>query len=873
MSVLRRWIVRLTDIVRQDRRERELSAEMESHLHLHTDENVRAGMNVRAARRAALIRLGGVESVKEQCREQRGLPVLEHLLQDIRYALRSLWRQPGFAAVALVTLALGIGANSAIFSVVHAVLLSPLPYGDPDRLVQVVDLSYKGEFLAIQQRSRTLEVAAHGFDAQVTLTGFDEPIRVDATQASANLFDVLGRSALVGRTFAPDEDRPGADPVAILSHAFWRRQFDADPAIVSRQITLDGAAHIVIGVMPADFRVPWTASDVWVPLMIDPADRVTLWSTGAPMIGRLRPGATLELARNEIRSFVPSLRASFPWQMGDTYGATASVRALKEYVVGPVRAMLMTLAAAVGLVLIMAGANVANLLLVRGAARRTELGIRTALGAGRGRLVRQLLTEAAVLTVLGGALGLLLAAVGVEFFGAWLPADIPRADEIRVDGVVIGFTLGLSLMTGLVFGMVPAVRAFRTGAGASAVVRNSSDGTRDRRRLADVLVATQVAVAVLLVVGAALLAASFRYLVRVDPGFQPEQLISADVAPPVFRYRDDPSRRVFFDRVIERLAALPDVRGVGVADRVPFSGANYGSVFVVEGRPHPGVQGGEWPWADIRAVISPNYLRTLSVPIVQGRGFTDIDLDGAELVVLVSETLARSTWDADDPVGQRIRFPGDETPWRTVVGVVADIRWNSLRGEQPSALYIPLAQGGTGPMSVLVRVTSEASPAVANLRSIVRSLDPDATVGVRAVDGLIADSVAQPRVAVGLTGAFAVLGIVLGGVGIYGVLALTVTQRRREIGIRMALGATGVRVVRLVLQQGLTFVFVGVGGGLLAAAILMPLASSQFYGVTAWDPVTFTGVALFFVGVAVVASCVPARRAIRVDPQVALRNE
>ena len=649
-------------------------------------------MSVRAARRAAVIRLGGVESVKEQCREQRGLPVLEHLLQDVRYALRSLWRQPGFAAVALVTLALGIGANSAIFSVVHAVLLSPLPYGDPDRLVQVVDLSYKGEFLAIQQRSRTLDVAAHGFDEQVTLSGFDEPIRVHATPASANLFDVLGRTVALGRTFAPGEDRPGADPVAMLSHAFWRRQFDADPAVVGRQIRLDGVAHTVVGVMPTDFRVPWTASDVWVPLMIDPADRVTLWSTGAPMIGRLRRGATLEQASAEIRSFIPSLRASFPWQMPDTYGAMARVRSLKEHVVGPAQAMLVMLVAAVGLVLIMAGANVANLLLVRGAARRTELGIRAALGAGRGRLVRQLLTEAAVLTVLGGALGLLLAAVGVEL-AAWLPADMPRADEVRVDGVVIGFTLGLSLVTGLVFGMFPAVRAFRTGVGASAVIRRSSAGTRDRRRVANVLVATQVAVAVLLVVGAALLATSFRYLVRVDPGFQSEQLVSAAIAPGVFRYRDDPSRRLFFDRLIERLAALPDVRGVGVADRVPFSGANYGSVFVVEGRPHPGVQGGDWPWVDIRAVISPDYLRTLGVPMVQGRGFTDIDRDGAEPVVLLSETLARSTWGTDDPVGQRIRFPGDETPWRTVVGVVADVRWNSLRGEQPSALYIPLAQG------------------------------------------------------------------------------------------------------------------------------------------------------------------------------------
>ena len=383
MTSLRGWAVRLTDLFRRDRRERELAAEIDSHLQLHTDENVRAGMSARDASRAALIRLGGVESVKEQCREQRGLPVLEHLLQDVRYAFRSLWRQPGFTAVALVTLALGIGANSAIFSVVHAVLLSPLPYGDPDRLVQVVDLSYQGEFLALQERSRTLDVAAHGFDEQGTLTGFDEPIRVHATPASANLFDVLGRGVVLGRTFSPGEDRPGADPVAILSHAFWRRQFNADP---TRQISLDGVARDVVGVMPADFWVPWTASDVWVPLTIDPADRVTLWSTGAPMIGRLRPDAALEQARSEIRSFIPSFRESFPWQMQDTYGATASVRPLKEHVVGPVRAMLVTLAAAVGLVLIMAGANVANLLLVRGAARQTELGIRAALWAGCERI-------------------------------------------------------------------------------------------------------------------------------------------------------------------------------------------------------------------------------------------------------------------------------------------------------------------------------------------------------------------------------------------------------------------------------------------------------------------------------------------------------
>ena len=559
--------------------------------------------------------------------------------------------------------------------------------------------------------------------------------------------------------------------------------------------------------------------------------------------------------------------------MQDTYGATASVRPLKEHVVGPVRAMLVTLAAAVGLVLIMAGANVANLLLVCGAASQTELGIRAALGAGRGRMIRQLLTEASVLTVLGGALGLLVAVIGVHFFAEWLPADMPRADEIRVDGVVIGFTLGLSLVTGLVSGMFPALRAFRTGHGAARVVCTASTGTHDRRRVTNVLVATQVAVAVVLVVGAALLATSFCHLVSVDPGFRPEQLISATVAPPVFRYPDDPSRRVFFDRLIERVAALPDVRAVGVTDSVPFSGANYGGVFVVEGRPDPGTQGGDWPWADVRAVVSPDYLRTLGVPMLQGRPFTDTDQDGAEPVVLFSETLARSTWGTDDPLGRRIRFPGVESPWRTVVGVVADVRWNSLRGEQTSALYVSVAQGGTGPMSVLLRVASETSPAVANLRSVVRSLDVDATVSIRAVDRLIADSVAQSRVAVGLISAFALLGIILGGVGIYGVLALTVTQRRQEIGIRMALGATGLRVVCLVLQQGLTFALVGVGVGVLAAVILMPLASSQFYGVRAWDPVTFAGVLLFFVGVAAVASCVPARRAIRVDPQVALRNE
>ena len=829
-------------------------------------------MSPRAARRAALIRLGGVESVKEQCRDQRGLPVLDHLLQDVRYALRSLARQPGFTAVALATLALGIGANSAIFSVVNAVLLRPLPYDDPGRLVRVVDLGYKGEFLALKERSRTLDVAAHGFNFPVTLTGGSEPLRVQSTPVSANLFDLLGRGVVLGRTFVPAEELPGAGRVVILTHALWRARFDANPTIIGQPMNLDGIAHSVVGVMPADFLFPWAATDLWVPLSIDPTDRVDLWSRGAPMIGRLRPDATLEQAVAEVRSFVPSLRESFPWEMNDTYGATASVQTLQEHLVGPLEPMLLTLAAAVGLVLFMAGANVANLLLVRGTARQRELGIRTALGAGRGRIVRQLLTEAAVLTLLGGALGLLLATICVDLFAAWLPETIPRASEIRVDGAVIGYTLAVSLATGLVFGMFPALRTVRAGSSASLVVRKASVGARDRRRLANVLVATQVALAVVLVVGAALLATSFRHILSVDPGFRPEQLISATIAPPVFRYPDDVSRRAFFDRVVERVESLPDVGDVSVADSVPFSGENYGSVFVVEGRPDPATEGGDWPWTDIRAVVSPDYFRTLGVPILQGRAFTDIDRDQAEPVVLLSETLARTYWRSGDPIGQRIRFPG-ETSWRKVVGVVADVRWNSLRGEQASALYVPVGQGRTGPMSIFLRVTSETSPALAALRSIVRSLDVDTTVSIRRLDALIAESVAQPRVAVSLTSGFALLGIVLGAVGIYGVLALTVTQRRQEIGIRIALGATRWRVAQLVLQRGLTFVLVGVTVGLIAAATVMPLVSSQFYGVTAWDPGTFARVSLLFFVVAVVASCVPARRAIRVDPQVMLRNE
>ena len=799
---------------------------------------------------------------------------MSDLVQEFRHALRRLRRAPGFALVAVLTLALGIGANTAIFSVVNAVLLRPLPYQEPERLVSLdLDaLNYAGSYVQLRERAKTVYVAAYR-NRELGLTGHGEPLQLQSTAATPDLFPLLGVDAVIGRTFLPSESQPGHDAVVMLSYGLWKSRFGGDPAIVGQQIRLDSTSRTVVGVAPAALRFPSATTQLWVPLALDPVNRVELWSTGASIIGRLRPGSTLAQANAEVATLAPQMLELFPWKMPASYGSKAAAIPLRERLVQNIRPILLILLGATGMVLLIACVNVANLMLARTTTRQRELAIRTALGAGKKQLVRQLLTESMVLALLGGALGLLLALWGVQALTAGLPADTPGLGEIGIDRAVLGITFLLSLVTGLAFGLLPALRAARPDVrGVLNEGGRASSAGRERRRLSGGLVVAEVALAMVLVTGAGLLIRSFWRLLQTDTGFRAEQLVSAGIEPPTFRYQSDLSQREFYESLLDRLGSLPGVRMAAVTSRLPFGGKNYGSVFSIEGQPDP-AHTGNWPFADVGAVISTEYLRTMDVPLIRGRGLTDADRVGAPDVVLINESLARHYWPNEDPVGKRMRQPGDSA-WATIIGVVGDVKHDQLSEEEKGAFYRPLGQRPMDDASVIIRTTVDPDSLADLLRSAVASVDPDTPVsGIRSMNQLISSSLSQPRFAMALLVAFGGLALLLGVVGIYGVIAYTVSQRTHEIGVRMALGARPQDVLRIVIHHGMALTVLGIIAGIVASLALTRLLSNLLYGVGALDPLTFIAAPLILFGVALLASYIPAHRAARVDPVIALREE
>ena len=829
--------------------EADVDEELRFHLEMRTRELIERGMDPVAARREAERRFGNLDEVQRACREeghrrekgQRRRETFADLRQDLLYALRALRKNPGFTAVAVLTLALGIGANTAIFSVVNAVLLQPLPYTEPDALVSVSGgMSVRGEFLQIREQVDAFaDVAAYNTSNELSLTGQGEPVRLQSASVSPNLFGVLGVGPALGRTFLPDEGAAHPD-VAVLSYGLWRQRFGGDPDVIGQLIHLGGIARTVVGVMPPGFRFPERNTEVWIPIQTEGVSPPELWGWGGyEPIGRLRPGVTPEQARAEVGTLTPRLRELIPWKMPDDYWQNASLIPLKERIVGDVRPMLLVLLGAVGLVLLVACVNIANLLLARGATRRKELAVRTALGAGRTRLIRQLLTESTLLALLGGALGLLLAWGGVAALRAVLPANTPRLNEIGIDGWVLAFGFALALGTGVLFGALPALRASRTDPQRALRSGGRSDAGGGGR-LSGTLVAAEVALATVLVIGAGLLIQSFARLAQVDPGFPTEGLVSATVAPPEFRFGDEVARSGFYQELLQRLETVPGVRMAAASSNIPFGGRSFGSVFTIEGRPDPASEGGDWPMARVRSVISEDYLQTLGVPLLRGRGFTSSDRAGAPQVVLIDRALARKYWPGEDPVGKRIRYPGEEE-WRTVVGVVGEVKHDRLDETAEGTLYTPMLQGGsTTPTSIVLRTAGDPSAVAANLRAVVASVDPDTPVSdIRTVEQLVSQSVAQPRFTTLLLALFAGVALLLGAVGIYGVLAYAVSQRIPEIGVRMALGAKAEDVLRLVVRRGLVLALAGVLVGLVAAWGATRLMSSLLYGIGATDPLTF----------------------------------
>ena len=695
---------------------------------------------------------------------------------------------------------------------------------------------------------------------------------------------MLRAEASLGRRVQAGDTRPGAAPVVVLSDGLWRQRFDANATVIGRAVTIDGVAHTIVGVMPAGFAFP-AGAELWLPLAINTADPIDLWARNARMVGRLRPGADVDDAGAEVRRIVPTLRGLFPWKMPTHYGARAGAVPLRDALVGDVRTTLLVLFGAIVTVLLIVSVNVANLLLTRGVGRERELATRAAIGATRGRLVRQLVIESLTIALLGGAIGTALALALLRVVVAYLPGDVPRQADIAIDATVLGFALALSLVTGLVFGMLPAWRATaRTRGVTSLRLAGATRLQPGERRVTRALAVAQLSMAVVLVVSAALLARSLWNLLAVHPGFRADQLVTATVSPSAQRYARPEQRRQFADALVTRLRDVGGVRLAAAASTVPFGDGAYGSVFSIEGRPDPATQSGDWPGADVRAAIGVDYLATLGTPIIGGRGFAATDRADAPRVAVVTQTLARRYWGAASAIGGRIRFPGAASPWITIVGVAADVKWKQLgveesqffdaRSEWLGALFVPLAQSDADPLHVVVRVDGDPARVAANLRAVVQAIDCDAPVSdIATGEALVSASATRPRYTAVVLGGFAGVALLLGAIGVYGVVWYSASRRTQEFAVRLALGGSERDILRGVVADGLRLTLAGLGLGVAGALAVTRGLARLLFGIQPTDPATLVVVALLLLFVGLLASYLPARRAMRIDPMAALQGD
>ncbi|MGO9272946.1 MAG: ABC transporter permease [Terriglobia bacterium] len=819
---------------------------------------------------------------------------MQTLLQDLRYGVRMLASNAGFTIVAVLTLALGIGANTAIFSVINGVLLQPLPYRDPGRLVimgertpefDMMSVAYPN-FLDWQKESRSFQSLGALRWTAYDLTGSGTPEHLSGKMVSSGFFSTLGITPLLGRDFEAQEDHVGANGVAMISGSLWKRRFGASSDVIGKPITLSGQAYTVIGVIPADFRFMGTA-DAYTLLgqWDDVLARSRETHPGIRAVGRLKPGVTRDLAQADMNNVAAQLAEAYPKSNAQH---SVNVRPLAQEIVGDVRPALLVLLGAVGFVLLIACANVANLLLARSTARRREMAIRAAMGASQGRMIRQMLTESVLLALAGGALGLLLARWGTQAVVAAIPGGLPRMEEIGVDGWVLAFTLALSVATGVIFGLVPALQVARLDL-HTTLQEGSRGSTGGHNRLRSVLVVVEVAASLVLLIGAGLMLKTMWQLSRVGPGFNPRNLLTFSVGlSPANRATPDRTRNAY-RQLAEGIRALPGVQAAGTVDDVPLTDSDSELPFWVLGRPRPNSQS-EMLWA-LNYDVSPGYLRAMDIPLLRGRFISDADTKGSAPVMVIDEVMAKSLFPREDPIGQSIRIavpegfgPGLDQPIE-IVGVVGHVKHFGLATDASSKIqyqvYLPFVQLPdqimpviAASMTMMVRTTVDPLSLVSAVRRQASQGGNDQPVfDVQTMEQIVSDSVAGRRFSMLLLGVFAGLALVLAAVGIYGVISYTATQRTHEIGIRMALGAERADVLRLVVGDGLRLSLVGVGAGLAAALGLTRLMSSMLYGVRPTDIVTFAAVSLLLAGVAILASYVPARRATKVDPMVALRYE
>jgi len=880
----REWFARLAGMFGGRRRERELEDELAFHRDMLEAGYRDRGLDPEAAHRAAALGLGGQAQIAEAWRDQRGLPFLDMLLQDLRYGVRMLRRTPGFTAAALLTLALGIGANTAIFTVVDAVLLRPLPYADPDRLVTVGDRNADGFSTNIgfatladfRERSRSFDhlVLMRGWAPTLFVNG--EADVLPAVRVSWNYFQMMGVRPALGRDFTQDDDRPEQWRVLLLSDGLWRRRFGADPSIVGRTITMNDRAYRVIGVMPPSFepldavRYYDTKAEMWAPLGYDRAGDSSCYSCRHLRgFGRLKTGVTIEQAAAELDTIREQIRREHPTEID---AAAVAIIPLRRAVTGAVQRPIAVLMGAVAFVLLIACANVGNLLVARSVTRRSELALRAALGAGRRRLVRQLLTESVLLSAGGAVLGVLLAIGAVRGLAAFAPVELPRLEHVAVDGRVLLFTTAVALFAGLAFGILPAWRGGAADARQSlSVDGRGSVGGHSRARAT--LVVVDLALAMVLLAGAGLMLRTAAAVASANPGFAVEGILTAQFSLVGQAYAEDSAVRAFQSRLVERLQAIPGVEAAALADQVPFGGNYDCRGFHVQGRMKPNPE--DDPCIE-RYGVTPAYRRMMNIPLVAGRDLLESDTATSQQVVLISQATAREVFGADNPIGAQVRMgSADRGAWRTIVGVVGDVHHADVTVPVTPAMYVPEEQF-TDSFLVAVIKASVGDPGrlAVPVRDAIRGLDPKVPVTkVTAMPDLVRQAAAAQRFVTQLLAGFAAIAVLLATIGLYGVLSYGVAQRTREVGVRVALGARDADVLRLVLSGGARLVGAGIAAGAVGAALSTRLLDTLVFGVSPLDPLTFGGAAAVLVVVALLAHWVPIRRALRIDPALALRAE
>ncbi|HXA49116.1 MAG TPA: ABC transporter permease [Candidatus Acidoferrum sp.] len=876
-------LFRLRSLFRRNTVESEMEDELRFHSEGQFEKYVKAGMSPSEAQRRVRMEFGGIEQVKEECRDARGVSQVETLVQDLRYGWRTLLKSPGFAVAALFTLALGIGANTAIFSVVYGVLLRPLPFRDASRLITLnettprvgnVSVSYLN-FQDWRDQSHTFSEMAAVAGIEFNMAGSSQPENISGLAVSPNFLAMTGVQPIIGRGFTRDEERAGTEPVVLLSHALWASHFGADRGVIGQTVRLDARTYTIVGVLPPDFR--WGEKcDVIEPIGVWATNNDNATSRGDRgdmlVIGRLAPGARIEQARVEMEGIAVRLAHAYP-QANDQFGV--NLTPLREMFSGNMRPAMLVLLGAAFFVLLVACANIANLFLMRGAARAKEMALRIAIGASRGRIVRQILTESFLVALLGGVAGVGLAIAGIPALARAIPSDTMAGASVEVNGAVLLFSAGLVVLSMFVFGLAPALNSTSGDVQSELKEGGKATSASARNRWRGLLATSEVALALILLVGAGLMMKSLYLLLSVDSGFRAERVLKMEMSLRTAQYTKDGAVMNFWEQTLDRVRALPGVESAATATAVPLTDNHWRTDITVEGMPLP--KPGSFPHPDMH-IISPGYEKTLGVRLLRGRGFTDADQETAPRVAIVNDLVAQRLFPGTDPVGKRFTFgrlgTGRAPKWVTIVGVVADSKMYGLANPSRLEVYVPYRQLARNSMTLLVKAAQEPAALVSAIRAVVASIDKEQPIfGVATMQEVVDASVSTRRITLILLGLFSGLALVLAAIGIYGVISYSVAQRTREIGIRMALGAQPRDVLRLVLSQGGKIAISGIAIGGAASLGLTRLMANLLYSVSSVDPATFAAVTFVLALVAMVACYIPARRTLRVDPLIALRHE